>query len=351
MRVQIDVVRLPTRERRPARAASCRNLLPAAAVLLTCLAPRAAWACACGCGIFDVGASSMMATNSESGWSAWLRYAYMDQSRNWEGTSRAPAADNKDKDLKTSFYFVGGEYMFNRSWGLMLELPVLDRSLTTTDDGTVFGPAGSHYTAHLRDFGDLQVMGLYTGFSADLSTAVFGGIKLPTGNYTGPTGTLGGSEIDRDSLPGSGSTDLIIGAYHIGGLSADNRLAYYVQVRYQGAVLERNDYRPGNELDGALGVTFDLGTTGPFTKLAPVVSVLGSLRARDSEANADPLNSGYGRLLIAPGIDLRVNKVRFYADVEIPIYQDFNAAAPAIGGTSGQLAAPVAVKMQVGYDF
>jgi hypothetical protein len=337
---------------RPPRGRARRGLLRLAAVLLLALAPRLAWGCACGCGIFDVGASSLMASDSDSGWSIWLRYTYMNQNQNWEGTSQAPAADNHDKDLKTNFYFLGVQYMFSRSWGMMLELPVLNRSLTTTDDGTVFGPAGSIYTGHITDFGDLQIMGLYTGLSPDMSTALLFGVKLPTGNYTGPTGPLGGQEIDRDTLPGSGSTDLMVGGYHVGGLRADNRLAYYVQARYQFAVMTRNEYRPGNEFDGAVGLTYDLGKVGPLTKVAPVVSLLGSLRAADSGQNADPPNSGYGRLVIAPGIDFRIDKVKFYADVELPVFQHVNAASSlAVEGNSGQLVTPGAIKLQVGYDF
>jgi hypothetical protein len=337
------------RTRGPQRA---RAVLRLAILLLMIVAPQAAWGCACGCGIFDVGASSLMAANSDSGWSAWLRYSFMDQDQNWEGTSRAPASDNQDKDLRTSFFFLGLQYMFDRNWGLMMELPVLHRSLTTTDDGTVFGPAGSLYTGRITALGDLQLMGLYTGISSDMSTALIFGTKLPTGNYTGPNGPLGGPEFDRDSLPGSGSTDLIMGGYHVGGLSRDNRLAYYVQVRYQFAVMTQNNYRPGNEFDGALGLTYDLGKLGPFSKVAPIVSLLGSQRAHDSGLNADPPNSGYGRLVIAPGIDLRLNKCKLYADLEVPLFQDVNAASSvALEGTAGQLAAPVAYKLQIGYDF
>jgi hypothetical protein len=323
----------------------------AAAALALGLAPAAAWACACGCGIFDVGASTYMASSSDSGWSAYLMYTHMDQNHNRQGNSSAPAAENHDKDLKTSFYFVGAQYLINRNWGLMFELPVYDRSLTTTDDGTVFGAAGSLYTAHITDLGDLQVMGLYSGLSDDLSTVLLFGLKLPTGNYTGPTGPLGGQEIDRDSLPGTGSTDPILGAFHVGGLNADNSLAYYVQARYQFAVFTRNGYRAGNELDGALGLTYNFGKVGPFTKLAPVLTLLGSNRAHDSGPNADPPNSGYGRLLLAPGLDLRVGKLRIYGDVELPIYQNVNADNFAVSGNSGQLVTSVAYKLQVAYDF
>ena len=83
-----------------------------------------------------------------------------------------------------------------------------------------------------------------------------------------------------------------------------------------------------------------------------MLQLLNSYRNRDSGANADPLNSGYERLLIAPGVEVRLKKVRLYADVELPIYQHVNAAPPGIvDQPSGQLTAPVLFKVQLGYDF
>jgi hypothetical protein len=321
------------------------------AVLLL-LAPRAALACACGCGIFDVGAGTLMPNNANSGLSVWFRLAYMDQDQNWEGDSKAPASDNKDKQLETTFYFFGGQYVINRDWSVMVELPIYDRSLTTTDDGTVFGPPGSLYTGHIAAAGDLEMMAMYTGFAKDMSTGLGFGLKAPTGDWHGPRGPLGGAEFDRDSLPGTGSTDLIVNGYHVGSLNAANTLGYFVEAKYQFAVATQDQYRPGNELDAAIGVTYDLGSFGPFTNVAPVLQFLNSYREHDSGANADPLNSGYERVLIDPGLSVRIKKVRFDADVAIPIYQHANAAPnPAIVGTSGQLVAGTLLKFQATYDF
>jgi hypothetical protein len=83
-----------------------------------------------------------------------------------------------------------------------------------------------------------------------------------------------------------------------------------------------------------------------------VLQLIDSYRVHDTGASADPLNSGYERALIAPGIDLRMGHVQLYADVEIPIYQHMNAApAVAIEGTSGQLTASALYKVQMSYDF
>jgi hypothetical protein len=314
------------------------------------LAPSAGLACACGCSMFDVGAGTMMPVNSESGFSLWFRYSYMNQNQNWAGSSKAPDSDNPDVRIKTSFYTFGGNVMINRSWSVMLELPIYSRQFTSTDDGSVAGPAGSLYTANLTDLGDLTLMGIYTGLSEDRSTGLSLGVKVPTGNYTGPNGPLGGPQFDRDTLPGTGSTDVVLGAYHVGGLNADSSLAWFVQAKYEFAVLTRNDYRPGNDLNGALGLTWSFGGRGSETRITPILQLIGSYRERDSGSASDPDNSGYKRLLLAPGVEARVGKVRLYADVEFPVHQ-FTNAAPGGSDKSGQLVASTFLKAQISYDF
>jgi hypothetical protein len=331
---------------------SARALAAAASLFAAAVVPTVSLACACGCGVFDVGEGSFMPVTTGSGFTFWLRYSTMDQNQNWAGARRAPAADNTDKEIHTDFYTVGAQYAVNRKWTLMAELPVYDRDFTSTDDGGVAGPAGSLYHAHLTAPGDLQLMAMYTGFADDLSTGVGLGVKLPTGVWHSPTGPLGGNEFDRDTLPGTGSTDLMISGYHFGSLNRAQSLSWFVQAKFQVAVATQQDYRPGDELDGAVGVTWDLGKHGPFTKVAPVLQLVNSYRAHDSGAAADPLNSGYERVLISPGLELRLNRVRVTGDVEIPLYQHVNAATDvAIKGTRGQLIAPLLAKVQVSYDF
>ncbi|HEV2366217.1 MAG TPA: hypothetical protein VGS12_18715 [Caulobacteraceae bacterium] len=325
-----------------------------AAVALTfaTAAPEAALACACGCGVFDIGEAAMMPNNANSGFSAWARFGWMDQNRNWEGGGPAPAGDNHDKDLETALYTFGVQYVIDRRWTVSAELPVYDRSLRTTDDGTVFGPAGSLYTGRITSPGDLQLMATFTGFSPDMSTGLSVGMKLPTGDWRGPKGPLGGSEFDRDSLPGTGTTDLMVGGYHVGSLNAKNTLSWFVQARYQIPLAAREGYRPGNELDAASGLAWDLGGAGPVKSFAPVLQLLGSWRARDSGANADPLNSGYQRLYLDPGVAVRFSKVRLSADIAVPLWQHFSSApGPALVGTAGQLAAPYLLRLQAAYDF
>ncbi len=335
--------------------AFARNFL----ALSVAAASHTALACACGCAVFDIGANSAFPNQADSGLSVYMRYNYMNQDRNWAGSSSAPASEDLDKDIRTSFYTFGGQYMIDHDWGVMLEVPVFQRSFTSTGDGSAF-PAGAIFTSNMTDLGDAMVMGVFTGFDPDMSTGLTFGLKLPTGNYTGPTQGAGASAngntdliYDRDTLPGSGSTDLVLGAYHVGPVTSDGQLAYFLQARFEAAFLVRDgatgSYRPGNEIDFGAGLTYALGPMGVFDKVAPVLQLVASDRSQDGGTGSS-FNSGYRRLLIAPGIDVRIHKWKIFADVSLPVAQNVNTDVPA-SGSVGQLVAPAIYRLQVGYDF
>ena len=126
-------------------------------VLAAALFPEAANACACGCAVFDVGTSSLLP--SGPGGTVFLEYDFLDQNQNWSGTSRAPSADNDDKEIRTNFFVAGGQYMFNSSWGVMAEIPFTDRTFRTEDPDD---PGTFEHAA----LGDIRLMGVLFGFLA-----------------------------------------------------------------------------------------------------------------------------------------------------------------------------------------
>jgi hypothetical protein len=293
-----------------------------AALLLT---SHQALACACGCGVFSVSTSALL---PKAGASAYLEYDYLNQTEDWNGTSSAPAADNDDMDIRSDFYTAGLQYTFDRTWGISVAVPYTDRLFITEDGGTLDA-------FHHQALGDVRIMGSYSGFSDDLSTGIDFGLKLPTGDYTY-------SGFDRDTSLGTGTTDLILGAYHQANLDADNLWTGFAQAHYQWALAERAGYRPGNELDLALGVYYSGWEFGSKGTLAPVLQLITSDRRRDTGVNAANTDSGYLRVLAAPGLELDLDKLRLYADVELPLYQDVNGH---------QLVAPRQYKFIVSYSF
>ena len=295
------------------------------------LTPGVVHACACGCGVFDVGTSSMFPTLGDNGM-VFLQYDYQDQNRNWSGTSSAPAANNNDKEIETHFTTLGVQYMFNSSWGAQIEVP-FDVRHFTTDDGTGTGGTVSRNWSQL---GDIRLEGIYTGFFADQSAGVTFGVKLPTGDFNHDLDI-----VDRDTQIGTGSTDILLGGFYRGNITKDEKWDWFAQGLLDVPALMQGQYRPGVELDTAAGIDYKGFSLGGV-RISPVAQVIFSERTSDSGANADPDNSGYERLMLSPGIEFHVHPVKIYADAEIPVLQNF---------TGNQLAAPVLFKVSVSYMF
>jgi len=133
----------------PGRMRHSRALILLASAALL---PKEALACACGCAVFDVGTSSLLPAGP--GGTVFAEYDFLDQNVNWSGNSRAPAANNDDKEIRSSFFLVGAQYMFNASWGVIAEVSLTNRYFRTEED--LGSPAAFEHTA----FGDIRLMGV-----------------------------------------------------------------------------------------------------------------------------------------------------------------------------------------------
>ncbi len=296
------------------------------------LVPSVVHACACGCGVFDVATSSMLPNGP--GGMAWLQYDYQDQNRNWNGTSMAPSANNGDKEIETDFVTAGLQYMFNSSWGLQFALPYDYRTFKTTSNA----PGNPITTINWGALGDIRLEGIYTGFFADQSAGVTFGLKLPTGDWTYNNAY---GDIDRDSEIGTGSTDILLGGFYRGNITKDEKWDWFAQGLLDVPVLTQVGYRPGVELDSAAGVDYKGFSLGRM-RISPVAQAIFSDRTSDCGSNANHDSSGYQRILLSPGIEFHIHPVKIYADVELPVYQNF---------TGNQLAAPVLFKLSASYMF
>ncbi|HZV20621.1 MAG TPA: hypothetical protein VE986_03660 [Hyphomicrobiales bacterium] len=313
--------------------------------------PAAAWACACGCSVFDVGSTSLLPKEGDHGGVVYFEWDHANQKINWSGLSKAPAANNGDKNILTDWYVLGLNYMFSREWGVTVRAPSANRSFLT-DVNFPDTPADLQ-RFHVSTLGDIEIMGMYTGFSKDMSTGVMFGLKLPTGNYTAPG-------FDRDTQIGTGSTDLLLGGFHRGMITGDNAWQYFGQVKLTTPLLTSSafdedlgrsaDYRPGTQIDGAFGIVYNnLYKAGPFDKVAPLLQIIVSHRQPDGGAAAFPENTGYDRIFISPGFDItkvvddpKNQTVKLYGDVEIPVYQRANG---------NQIVAPYLLKIVAAYTF
>jgi hypothetical protein len=315
-------------------------------LLVGMLAPSVVHACACGCGVFDVGGNSMLPNGP--GGMAYLQYDYQDQDQNWSGSSKAPDYNNGDKQIQTDFLFSGVQYMVDSSWGFSLEMPFEYRTFkSVTSNPNV--PPNTVTTLNWGALGDMRIKGIYTGFFNDMSLGVTFGFKLPTGDWTYNNAY---NDVDRDSEIGTGSTDILLGSFYRGNITEDQKWDWFAQGQLDVPMLTQAEYRPGVELDTAAGIDYKGWSIGRV-RISPVAQAIFSYRSSDSGANASggandndgPIpgpDSGYERLLLSPGVEFHIHPVKIYADAEFPIYQNF---------TGNQLAASVLYKLNVSVMF
>jgi hypothetical protein len=309
------------------------------AVFVIAMAPALALACACGCSIFDVGTPSLIPNGA--GGTVWLEYDFANQYINWHGPQPSSAGNNTDKQIKTNWVTDGAQYMFNHDWGAMITVPYEIRTFRTESDTN---PDQINQYNH-ANFGDVRIWGMYTGLLEDMSLGLLAGFKLPNGDHTY-------YNFDRDTSIGTGSTDLLLGAYKIGPLPSrignvnltfrERPFNWFVQLQYDYPFLTTGNYTPGKEFDGALGLFYDFGHFGPLKELAPFFTVLGAVRTHDMGVESNEPSSGYDRLLLAPGGEIRMFGFRLYSDVEFPAF---------IYANGNQLIAPYNVKTILSYDF
>jgi len=327
----------------------------AATLLMSCLIPVEALACACGCSVFDVGSSALLPKEGDHGGAVYFEWDHSNQNTNWSGLSKAPAANNGDKQIQTDWYLVGLQYMLNREWGFGVRIPTANRSFLT-DNNFPEGPGQSPDIErfHVSTVGDIEITGMYTGFSNDLSKGLIFGLKLPTGNWRA-------YGFDRDTQIGTGSTDLVLGGFWRGLITGDNAWQYFAQTKLVQPLLTHSeadptfgsdpgDYRPGTSIDTAIGVTYNNWYhVGPLDKIAPLLQVIISHRQPDSGAASNPGDTGYDRIFISPGFDItkvlndEENKTfKLYGDIEVPVYQRVNG---------NQLVAPYLCKIVGAFTF
>ena len=301
----------------------------------TLVMPNKADACACGCGIFEVGDFEMFPHGDAGHGFAYFDWDYQNQDHNWSGSSRAPAEDNSDKALKTRFYTAGIQYNFDRRFSMQVEVPYVDRTFSSLGGAT----GDQRITHRWSQLGDVRVTGIYTGLLRDQPLGLILGLKLPTGDFKH---TEPGIDVDRDTQVGTGSTDLLLGAFYQHQLKKGGSWWVFAQVNLDIPMFSQDGYAPGVEADESLGFYYDGWSIGK-AKIRPIGQILASERSKDSGPNsANPVASGYERILLSPGIEVDLHPVMIDANVEFPVYQYV---------TGNQLTSQLLIKVSLSFRF
>src|SRR5213075_2144959 len=206
------------------------------------------------------------------------------------------------------------------NWGVNVLVPVVDRE---------------HYHVHNHmgaqlderwDFtalGDVRVMARrrlasFEGQEPSAAVAALNfGLKLPTGKTD--RRNADGEAAERSLQPGSGTTDLLVGASYSSLRPAQN-LSTFVQGMMQLPLNEHDDYKPGNRVSLDAGVRYGVGE-----QVGLLLQANGLWRGRDHGAEAEPDDTGGTSLFLSPGLSYSAGKaLNVYGFVQLPLYQYVN---------------------------
>ena len=313
------------------------------AALWLAAAPVLSWGCAtCGCSVDTEAAMGYAAT---TGLRVNLEYTYLDQSQLREGTRPAAAAavvnnpsnpslggGEIERQTINRFYTAGVSYRPSLDWNINLLVPYISRSHTT------YGSQAAPYTpaesapdqisgASVSSLGDVKLIANYQGLLPDHNLGIQWGLKVPTGSYGTAvdfnSGPATGEPLDVNLQAGTGSTDLIIGAYFFRSVSDDYNV--FASVQFQSAVAHAlrqpgNDFRPGNSVNGSVGVRYEADP-----RWIPQLQLNVTRRGADQGALADTTDTAGTVAYLSPGITARLsNPWNVYAVLQVPVYSNLS---------------------------
>jgi Putative MetA-pathway of phenol degradation len=328
-----------------------KKSLTLAGALLACAAgtalPVTAYACAtCGCSLSTDAAMGYMST---AGWRLSLDYDYIPQNQLRSGASAVSPAQaaainaaggSQEVEHQTINRYVnlGISYSPNVNWNFSAIVPYIDRSHTTFGNATPDQLTPDNLSgASASGLGDIKLIGAYQGFLPTHNLGVQLGVKLPTGRYGGQN-VLTGETVGRDPVffstgpnaanhqaldaslqPGTGSTDLIVGAYYYQPISQN--FDAFINGQFQSAVIENlrgigADYRPGNLATMSVGLRYEANP-----RIVPQLQINVTRKSQDQGALADTIGTGGTVVYVSPGVTVSVVKnLQVYAFVQKAVY-------------------------------
>jgi hypothetical protein len=305
--------------------------------------PMMTWACAtCGC---TVNSDAAMGYSAASGWRINIEYTYIDQDELRAGTSTTgpePVVNNPsnpalgggeiEKQTINHYATLGVSYRPDADWNFNLLVPYVTR------DHTTYGNQLQPYTpsetapdqvsgAHVSNLGDIRLIGSYQGLLPTHNLGLQMGVKLPTGQYGTSVdfydGPNVGQPLDASLQAGTGSTDIIAGAYYFQAISQN--FDAFTSVQFQSAVAHKqdqpgNDFRPGNTTTMSIGLRYEENP-----KLIPQLQLNLFRKSADQGALADTTDTAGTVAYISPGLTAQVlRKLHAYTVFQVPVYSNLS---------------------------
>ena len=310
----------------PCRSRRRRALALLAALSVLGASPQRAHACAsCGC---TLSADAAMGYSALPGWRLSVEYDYINQDELRSGTqavSGVPPGTELEHQTINQYVTTGLSYTPNSSWNLTLLIPYVIRSHSTYGTYDPAQPLPELSRAFSSSLGDVKLIASYQGFLPTNNLGVQLGVKLPTGEYGTAvdfySGPNAGTPLDASLQPGTGSTDVIVGAYYYQAISQN--FDAFVNAQFQAAVKHHmdqpgNDYRPGNSTTVSFGLRYEGNA-----RVVPQLQMNLLHKAPDEGALADVQNTAGSVVYVSPGITAQLSaRFHVFAFAQLPVYSN-----------------------------
>lgn len=305
----------------------CTHRCVFAGVLLLSAA-QGAWACAtCGC---TLSADAAMGYSANPGWRLNVEYDYLHQDQLRFGThavSTVPNGSELEHDTLNRYFTVDLNYGPSANWNFDLKVPYIVRTHSTYGEFDSSRPLPDLSTSHSSGQGDIKLIGSFQGFLPGHNLGVQLGVKLPTGRYGTDVkfndGPAVGAPLDASLQPGTGSIDIIVGAYYY--LAVFDNVDAVVNAQFQSAVTEKmnqsgKDYRPGDSAALSLGLRY-----AKNANWVPQLQLNLLHKSADRGALADVPDTVGTVLYVSPGLTARVqHQLQAFGFVQLPLYSNLD---------------------------
>ena len=192
---------------------------------------------------------------AEPGLRADLRYEYIRQDQPMSGSRKVAVGEiprHHDEVSTTNRNWLPSIDYGGRDWGVNLLVPFMHREHEHIHN---HNGAQLEESWNFREVGDARILGRRRlasfGESAPSNLGVNFGVKLPTGDTE--VRNRDGDRAERTLQPGTGTTDLLLGAYYTQQIPARG-VSWFTQALAQLPLKSSEDFRPGRKYTADVGV-------------------------------------------------------------------------------------------------
>jgi hypothetical protein len=294
-------------------------------LLLSCTAGRAFSCASCGC---SLNSDAALGYSAEPGLRLNFEYDYIHQDQLRSGShaiGTVPDGTELERETLNRYLTVGLDYNPTANWNVDLRVPYVIRTHSTHGEIDSGEPLPALSDSRSSSLGDIRLVGSYQGLLPMHNFGLQLGVKLPTGRYGTDVkfsaGPLAGEPLDASLQPGTGSTDIIVGAYFYQPLG--EKFDFFANAQFQAAVISKqnqpgSDFRPGNSTTVSFGVRYQFDP-----RVVPQLQMNLLHKAVDQGALADITDTAGYVAYLSPGLTVKVfGKLNAFAFAQLPVYSD-----------------------------